>query len=498
MSPVRPASGPPTPHPSDALLVALLTADAGIALWCATQTVADAWHYDPRLGTPLLVLSPFGARIALSIADLCIGGAFTILALRPRWWRLSIVALLAAGAAAVVSRGPVYAPQEVLRWTLRYHAVPHAAPALHAALLAFAGAFLVLVVVTFMLRGGRRPPAPSDSHGTARWGTGAALRGARGVMLGRLQGELLRYSGDGHLITIAPTRAGKGVGVVIPNLLTYPGSIVVTDPKAENYCVTARRRQALGAVVHAFDPFRLLGDGAPGRATFNPLDLIDGRSADANDDARMLADMLVVPGGKEVGEQAFWNEEARALLSGLILHVATRATPDERHLPRVRELLTLPPEEFGAVLTDMGANTAAGGLVSRAAARLLQKAEKERSGVVSSAQAHTHFLDSPRMADVLSSSTVDLTQLGTSCVTHYLILPPDRLPAYHRWLRLMIACAILTLLRHARGHGGRERMRPPHRVLFLLDEFGHLGRLQPVERDIGLVGGYGASFWLLL
>jgi type IV secretion system protein VirD4 len=299
--------------------------------------------------------------------------------------------------------------------------------------------------------------------------------------------------------------------------LTYPGSCIVTDPKGENAAITARRRRELGATVHIFDPFSVLAqahastdasddraadaapDAIPVTAAFNPMDLIDGvvhgDGIDANDDARMLADMLVVVDGKEIGEQAFWHEEARALLSGLILHVATAAPPEARHLPRVRELLTLPPDEFDVLLQEMSASDAAHGLVRRAAARVLQKAEKERSGVVSSAQSHTHFLDSPRMADVLSTSTVDLTALRSGCVTCYLILPPERLGTYHRWLRLMIACGILTMTRHA---GRRRQPRPAHRVLFLLDEFAHLGRMAPIERDLALVGGYGASFWLVL
>lgn len=491
MTTTHASHGPPRPTTSHTLFV-LFTLDVVVALWCATQVVAHAWDYDRRLGLPLLALSPSVSHLATIASILLVGSALSLLTLRPQSWRVSLVGLLVAGTVALVGLGPVYAPQQVVLWALRYRNVPLAAPTLHAGLLAFCEALIAAVLTTFTLRGSRTRRAPSDSHGTACWGTGDALYGTRGVLLGRLDGQLLRYDGDGHLITIAPTRAGKGVGVVIPNLLTYPGSIIVTDPKAENYLVTARHRRESQCQVHAFDPFEVVGSET---ATFNPLDLIDGRSKDTNDDARMLADMLVVLDGREMGEQAFWNEEARALLAGLILHVATSAPAGERHLPRVRELLTLPPDEFEALLQEMRTNSAADGLVSRAAARLLQKADKERSGVVSSAQAHTHFLDSPRMAGVLTTSTVNLSALLTSCVTYYFILPPDRLPAYHRWLRLMIACCLITMTRQARV---RNQPRPAHRVLFLLDEFGHLGRLQPVERDMTLVAGYGVSFWLLL
>jgi type IV secretion system protein VirD4 len=279
------------------------------------------------------------------------------------------------------------------------------------------------------------------------------------------------------VLTVAPTRSGKGVSCVIPNLLEYPGSVLVTDPKGENYAVTAPWRLGQGHRVHALDPF----DVVKGKASYNPMQLINPASADVADDARLLADMLILPEGRE-GEQAFWNEEARALLTGLILHVAASAPPVGRTLTYVRTLLTLAPQSAQQILVDMSRSAACHGLVARAAARLLQKADRERSGVVSTAQSHTHFLDSPRMARVLRTSSLDFAV--------YLILPPERLEGYARWLRLMIACGLLAI--------SRTPGQPKERVLFLLDEFAHLRRMHPVQRDIGLAGGYGVRFWLVL
>src|SRR5207247_8902154 len=147
-----------------------------------------------------------------------------------------------------------------------------------------------------------------------------------------------------------------------------------------------------------------------GAACYKSLDLSASASPEAVDAARMLADMLVLAGSRE-GEQAFWNEEARGVLTGLILHVAANAPLELRTLTQVRTLLTLPPEPFTDLLEEMQGTQAAGGLVARAAARILQKADRERSGVLSTAQSHTHFLDSPRMARVLERSTVDLAVL---------------------------------------------------------------------------------------
>jgi type IV secretion system protein VirD4 len=387
--------------------------------------------------------------------------------------------------AYTTSKGPIYPPHAPLVWAFTMRESAQGRPVSDACLRTFAFTFLPLFAGTLAVRPRQGTRLPSSSHGSASWGSGEALRESRGFELGRLEKAILRYAGDGHLITVAPTRTGKGVSAVIPNLLHYSGSIVVTDPKGENYAVTARRRRELGSTVHALDPFGVVG----GTATFNPFDLVVATSADANDDAWLLADMLVVPDGK-MREEAFWHEEARALLAGLILYVAAHAPPELRTLPHVRSLLTLPPEPFGLLLDDMLESPEAGGLVSRAAARLMQKADRERSGVISSAQSYTHFLDSPRMATVLGHSSFALSDLKRERVTLYLVLPPDRMDTYRAWLRVMTACSMLALT--------RTPGPPRERVLFLLDEFANLGRMRPVERDISLAAGYGASFWLLL
>ena len=320
--------------------------------------------------------------------------------------------------------------------------------------------------------------------------------------------ELLRYSGEGHLLTVAPTRSGKGVGSVIPTLLTYGGSVVVTDPKGENYAVTARhRRERLGHRVIALDPFDQLGSFGltPSEAAFNPLDVITTDGTDLLEGASLLADMLVVPqGGRGGGENQFWVEEARALLSGLILYVAAKETdrhgrPTERRtLLRVRELLTLPKEPFLELMEEMQRSALAGGLVARAAARLLQKEEKERSGVVSTAQSHTHFLDSPRMGRVMGRSTFDLAALKRERLSLYLVLPAHYLDAYSRWLRLTVACALHEIARTLERSAEAPAERSARRVLLLLDEFANLGRMDPVLRAVSLLAGYGVQVWMFL
>jgi type IV secretion system protein VirD4 len=476
-------AGTPSP-PNDRPLMVLL----GCSLVLALETGAAfvTWRLgNPRfLGAPIAVVAPttrpWLIRLAAILAQL---GLAACLVPRLRTASAPLLALAVCG--AIAGMGPIYPPHALIVWQARFGRRPGVAGTLHAAwavtaAVALAGSWSVIL---FWRR--RRAGWPSASHGSARWGRGEALGGERGLVLGRSDRSLLRLDGPGHVLTVAPTRSGKGVSCVIPNLLDYPGSVVVTDPKGENYAVTARWRRAEGHAVHALDPFDVVG----GTASYNPMELVDPASPDVADDARLLADMLILPEGRE-GEQAFWNEEARALLTGLMLHVAASAPPELCTLTHVRRLLTLPPDAAQQLLADMRLSEACHGLVARAAARLLQKAERERSGVVSTAQSHTHFLDSPRMARALGASSLDFGSLKRDRVSVYLILPAERLDGYARWLRLMIACGLLAT--------SRTQGQPEERVLFLLDEFAHLRRMHPVQRDIGLAGGYGVRFWLVL
>ncbi len=329
-----------------------------------------------------------------------------------------------------------------------------------------------------------------SAYGEASWAKSRDLKQAgllnpMGIVLGRMNGKLLRCKTDKHLLTLAPNRAGKGVSAIIPNLLIWPGSMLVIDPKGENAAVTARRRRAIGQKVHVLDPWGITGLGG-GR--FNPLLELAPDSADLAEDAALLADSLVMPGSK--ADDEFWNGEARSLIAGMVMHIVTTELPEDRHLGTLRAMLTLGDEQLAELLEDMIDNHAAGGLVARTARRLMQKTDRERSGVISTAQAQTHFLDSPRMTHILGASSFALTDLKAAATTLYLVLPADRLATHGRWLRLVVGLAIAALT--------RDRRAPDHPVLFVLDEFAALGRLQTIETAIGLLAGYGVLLWPIL
>ena len=330
-----------------------------------------------------------------------------------------------------------------------------------------------------------------ETHGSARFATdketAALTRADSGLMIGRdpKSKKLLRYDGPAHLLTMAPTRTGKGVGTIIPNLLTADRSVICIDPKGENAKIAGRARQQFGP-VHVLDPFAVSGQPS---AAFNPLDTLDPAGLDVAEDASTLADALVFDEPGMAGE-AHWNEEAKALVAGLILHIAASEPRDRRNLATLREALTLAPEAFAALLKDMQASTAAAGLIARAANRHLGKSDREAAGVLSAAQRHTHFLDSPRMAAVLGRSDFRFADLKRRNVSVFLVLPPDRLATYSRWLRLLVSQSLTDM--------ARDPAKPAAPVLYLLDEFAALGHLAPVERAMGLMAGYGVQLWPIL
>lgn len=330
-----------------------------------------------------------------------------------------------------------------------------------------------------------------DTHGSARFATDKEVapltRSDTGLLIGRdpKSRNLMRYDGPAHLLTMAPTRTGKGVGTIIPNLLTADRSVICIDPKGENAKIAGRARQKFGP-VHVLDPFGVTGMRS---AAFNPLDTLDPASLDVAEDASTLADALVFDEPGMAGE-AHWNEEAKALISGLLLKIVAVESPGRRHLGTLREYLTVAPETFAALLKRMQDSDEAGGLIARAANRHLGKSDREAAGVLSAAQRHTHFLDSPRMTAVLSRSDFRFADLKHGNMTVFLVLPPDRLSTYSRWLRLLVSQSLLDM--------ARDPTIPALPVLYLLDEFAALGHLAPVERAMGLMAGYGVQLWPIL
>jgi type IV secretion system protein VirD4 len=325
------------------------------------------------------------------------------------------------------------------------------------------------------------------TFGSAAWASfkdvfAAGFVGLTGFRLGFMhddEGHLqaLVYYGDRHMVTFAPTRAFKGVSMIIPNLLTYPGSVVVTDVKGENSMITAQRRKEMGQEVHVIDPWAITGLSS---SRFNPMDWLVKGDVDISENAMLLADAIIVSMGES---EQFWTEEAKALLLGVILFVATdESESGQRHLGRVRDLLLLDGDDLMKLFKRMLQSPHH--TVRATGARCLQKEEKLLSNVLASVQAQTHFLDSPRLRDNLMTSDFNFMDVKSKPMSIYLVLPADRLNAYGRWLRLLIQQGLTVMARNIED-------KPEKSVLFILDEMPALGKLTMIEQAFGLMAGFG-------
>jgi type IV secretion system protein VirD4 len=341
------------------------------------------------------------------------------------------------------------------------------------------------------------PPPKPTTFGSAEWADLKHLQennliGKNGFFLGLFEdgGQRLplQYTGDRHLLTIAPTRTGKGVSAIIPNLLQYTGSAVVIDPKGENAMITADRRgkgaagiPGLGQRVYVVDPWGVTGIKP---ARFNPLDWLRADDPDISENAMMLADSLVVSGD---GKDPFWDQEAKALLMGVLLYVAVDEHENgQRTLGRVRDILVMDDDAFNAVLLTMAESENT--IIASTAARTSSKDGRLRANVIASLQSHTHFLDSPRIRESLSASDFRFEDLKAGGMTVYLVLPADRIETFGRWLRVLIQQSITV---NARNIGEQ----PDKPILFLLDEMAALGRLTMVAQAFGLMAGFGMQIW---
>jgi len=295
------------------------------------------------------------------------------------------------------------------------------------------------------------------------------------------------HKDDRGILTIASSRSGKGRSAIIPNLLLWPGSALVIDPKGTNAAVTAARRghgggrvtRFLGQQVHIVDPFEIVPDAR--RSAFNPLAAIDLNSDRVTEDIGLVADALVVPGA---GADTHWDEAARTILSGVIAHLL--ASGGGSTLVDVRRALAQDAEAldemFGAMMTDRSA----GGLPATAAALVMNAGTNERGSFFTTVMRNIRWLDSVAMQKTLAKSDFTIGDLKKTPMTVYVVLPPDLLEEHSRFMRLFVNLAVRGLTQDGKG-------RMP--VLFLLDEFFSLGTMSVLERAAGLLAGYGLKLW---
>lgn len=302
----------------------------------------------------------------------------------------------------------------------------------------------------------------------------------------RTDNSILRISRFTHLATFAGAGRGKGVSIVIPNVLSYVLSMVIVDIKAEIFHLTAEhRRRRFGHRIVVLDPFGLSGRPSD---VLNPLDAIDAHQPDFLPRCRDLAEALVLVVGTE--PDPHWNENAKLILCAFIAFVCA-CEPDRsrRSLRTVRQLVASHQRYFTS-LSMMQQTEGFGGVISELGHQLTVIQGEELSSVLSVVQRHIAWMDSPAVASVFAGpSTFSPGELRSGRMTVYLILPPAFLSSHIGLMRLWIN----TLLRETTWGLPDERFP----ILFMLDEFGHCGHLQAVEDAVTLMRGYGIRLWFI-
>ena len=423
------------------LLVCLLVLSG---VWAATQWTAWQLGFQPRLGPAWFVLADW---------QIYPPPAFFI------WWFVY----------------DAYAPQVFLR----------------GAFIAAGGALVAVAVAITLSVWRAREAKRVTTYGSARWASSdemraAGLLGDRGVMLGRLKGEYLRHDGPEHVLCFAPTRSGKGVGLVVPTLLTWPGSAVIHDIKGENWQLTAACRAKIGRILR-FDPTDMES------CAYNPL-LEVRRGPTEVRDAQNIADILVDPEGA-LERRNHWEKTSHSLLVGVILHVLY-AEPDKT-LAGVANFLADPKRTIESTLRAMMATKHLGDevhpVVASAARELLNKSDNERSGVLSTAMSFLGLYRDPVVAHVTRCCDWRISDLveDDRPVSLYLVVPPSDISRTKPLIRLILNQIGRRLTE------GLEASRSRRRLLLLLDEFPALGRLDFFEQALAFMAGYRIKAFLI-
>jgi type IV secretion system protein VirD4 len=415
------------------------------AVWCATQWTAWRLGFQPQLGTP--------------------------------WFDLV--------------GWPVYHPATFFWWWFSYDAYARSIFN-EGAIIAVSGGFVSIAAAILMSVLRAREADNVATYGSARWATpaeikGAGLLGPDGVVLGRLERDYLRHDGPEHVLCFAPTRSGKGVGLVIPSLLTWPGSAIVHDIKGENWQLTAGFRAKHGRVL-LFDPTNA------NSSAYNPL--LDVRRGEWEvRDVQNIADILVDPEGS-LERRSHWEKTSHALLVGAILHVLYAER--DKTLAGVANFLSVPARSIEATLAAMMKTSHLGEagphpVVASAARELLNKSDNERSGVLSTAMSFLGLYRDPVVATVTSRCDWRIGDIvgDTMPATLYLVVPPSDINRTKPLIRLLLNQIGRRLTEDLKARGNR------HRLLLMLDEFPALGRLDFFESALAFMAGYGLKAFLI-
>ena len=408
----------------------------------------------------------------------------------------------------------LYPPWRILTWAADWHnQLPEAFMRAGSIGMTLTGVgFFGLYLLRMLAENTARPEA--FLHGSARWAElqdiqAAGLLDNDGVYVGawvepgrwwrRARYRYLRHNGPEHVLCYAPTRSGKGVGLVIPTLLSWPHSAVVTDLKGELWALTAGWRQRhAGNKVLRFEPA-----AKAGCVGFNPLDEIRVGSEHEVGDVQNLATLLVDPDGRGLNDH--WQKTAQALLVGCILHVLHKrlceGTPAT--LAEVDAVLANPEQSVAELWKEMVEYVHADGkrhpIIGKYGRDMIDTPAKEAGSKVSTAKSYLSLFRDPVIAKNTAWSGFRIADLmqAKEPVTLYIITQPTDKARLRPLVRILINMIIRTLAGKMAFRNGRQQAHYRHRLLMMLDEFASLGKLEIMQESLAFLAGYGIKCYLI-
>jgi type IV secretion system protein VirD4 len=464
-----------------------------ISLWAATEYAAWALQWSPMLGKPMLAPA-------------------------------------------------VYFPTDILIWTWKYNSLDYGLAVMKVfenahLIMGIGGLLSLLLPVALAFRRTRKAAGEkNDLHGSAHWAEPEEVeatgllpneRNAGGVFFGDYDDQYLRHAGPEHILAFAPTRSGKGVGIILPTLLSWKHSVLVNDIKGECWHFTSGwRSKALGQRCIKFDP------ASPDSARFNPLMEIrmDGNLIK---DVQNIATMIVDPDGKGLNDH--WAKTGFDLMTGIVLFVLLYDPITDKSLATVQAILSDggPIRELAEQLADAAADQDSGGkrmegsaavmtairdtahamlndgladefsahgwrAAAQAAQSFLNKAGNEASGVQSTALSFLSLYRDPIVAENTRVSDFTLESLMQQATSLYLVVSPSDKDRLKPLLRLILNQTVRRLTESMDFDAGGGKSRYPHRLLLAIDEFPSLGKLDVFQEALAFIAGYGMKALLIV
>lgn len=404
-----------------------------------------------------------------------------------------------------------YQPFSWIMWSIKYQMIyPDHFKSLYIIMFgAITATFIVYII--FRLIGLRKPKQHDDVHGTAHWADDkeverSGVLQSEGVYVGAWKDKndnirYLRHNGPEHIIAFAPTRSGKGVGLVLPTLLSWPASALILDIKGENWALTAGWRQKYAKnKVLKFDPTAL-----DGSVRFNPLEEVRVGTDYEVGDIQNLTTMIVDPEGK--GLQDYWQKASFSFLTGIVLHAIYKAKREKTPPPSLTSIYNTindPKMDIQEVLADMASYPHKDGMphpiVATKAREMMNKADNELSGVIGSSVSYLNLYDDPLIAKNVSTSDFKIRDLMNDDypVSLYLVIKPSDKDRLKPLVRLVLNQILRILIEEIKFVDGQSVKTYKHRLLLMLDEFTSLGKLEIFQESLAYMAGYGIKSYIII